>query len=487
MARKSKSVRDSSKQSKTEAQTSKIRNKQPADIQNRSKQNQQTDKLKTSSDLFVNGTTNRMASALPIWEASSILAQKKDLPWSIDPNGKLCYAKDVENGKGAVLFWLTEDLEQEHPATLAGAAAIAVIDAFDIRAACMHLIYAAHATQLEKPWEQEFVIDARQIEEYLGLKKRSDLNRQQKLALIQEIAQQPCKITTYISWPAQGKVKGFTIEKGRLWHLLGVRHHYQQDLFGHKDLEGITFVVRPGLWARYFLSEEDSADFSAYCQTGTLSKALLEDVMRVWQQREGAARLMIWLLFKTKVDMKHLLSVQALMEIAYGPQKIEAAKLDNRLRNKLANTWDEDLLVMHERGWQLHFHSQTYPPEIQPLAFGRRDRSRPRSFFAQLLSAHMWISPPEGFSQNSISTEEEGSKPQVQQAVLPAKAQHTLSGTQVRALRIKKGWTQRELASLTGLSQSLIQLIEKNQRNITRETQRILERTLTENLGDLDI
>ncbi len=73
------------------------------------------------------------------------------MPWGNDPNGKLCYARDVENGKGAVYFWLTKDLEQESPTTLAGAAALAVIDAFDIRAACMHLIYAAHATQLDRP------------------------------------------------------------------------------------------------------------------------------------------------------------------------------------------------------------------------------------------------------------------------------------------------------------------------------------------------
>jgi len=58
-------------------------------------------------------------------------------------------------GKGAVYFWVTEDLKQESPATLAGAAALAVISAFDIRAACMHLIYAAHAMQqLERPWNK---------------------------------------------------------------------------------------------------------------------------------------------------------------------------------------------------------------------------------------------------------------------------------------------------------------------------------------------
>lgn len=167
----------------------------------------------TSPDIFANGLTTRMASAMPIWEASSILTQQKDLSWRRDEDGRLCYAKDLGNGEGAVHFWVTQDLDNEYPAALAGAAALAVVDAFDIRAACMHLIYAAHAAQLDNPWEQDVVIDDRQLEEYLGLKKRSDKNRQQKLALIEELVKQPCKISTFISCPAQGKVKGFTLEE----------------------------------------------------------------------------------------------------------------------------------------------------------------------------------------------------------------------------------------------------------------------------------
>ncbi|MBW4638571.1 MAG: helix-turn-helix domain-containing protein [Gloeocapsa sp. UFS-A4-WI-NPMV-4B04] len=474
MARKLKPGRTTRKQPAINAQTHTVTEIQLSRLQNTNKQDQQTDRLQTSPDLFVDGkTTTRMASALPIWEASSILTQRKDLPWSNDSNGKLCYTRDAENCKGAVYFWVTEDLERESPATLAGAAALAVIDAFDIRAACMHLIYAAHATQLDRPWEQEFVIDDRQIEEYLGLKKRTDKNRQQKLALIEEIAQQACKITTFVSWPTQSKVKGFTLEEGRLWHLLGTRYHYQQDIFGNKELVGITFIVRSGLWARYFLNEEGHKNKSAYCQHGTLSKALLEDVMSVWQHHEGAARLMVWLLFKTKVDRQHPLVVQGLMEIAYGYQRVQVAKQDSQLRKKLANIWDEDLLSLHERGWYIHFDLDTYPQEIQPPGFGRGDQNRPRGFFERLLSACIWISPPENLTKGSII--KAGSHVEAQQAVLQAEVQYTFSGAEIKTLRIAKGWSQRQLSALTGLSQGLISLIENNERSLTAENQEILE------------
>jgi DNA-binding XRE family transcriptional regulator len=442
---------------------------------------QVADKLQPSSDLFANTTTISMASALPIWGASNILTQKKDLPWSADSNGKLCYSKEVDNGKGAVLFWVTEDLEREAPTTLAGAAALAVIDAFDIRAACMHLIYAAHAAQLEQPWEQEFVIDDRQIEDYLGLKKRTDKNKQQKLALIKEIAQQPCHITTFISWPAQGRVKGFTVSETRLWNMLEIQHHYESNLFGTQDLIGLTFRVKAGYWAKYFLNEQGREDLSSYCQIGSLSKTLVEDVMGVWQKREGATRLMIWLLFKTKVDIKHPLLVKTLMEIAYGSQKVEAARANNRLRNKLANTWDEDLLILHEKGWQLQFHAETYYSEIQPPAFGRSDRPRPHSFFEQLLSAQIWISTPESFNQTMLTSKKDSNSTNIQSILNKGKTYYITNGLDVRALRTKNRWTQRQLASLTGISQSLIHLIEKDQRSITPENQEILERVLFQN------
>lgn len=431
------------------------------------------DRLKTNPDLFADGETSPMASALPIWEASNILTQRGHLPWSDDTDGKLCYAKDIGNGQGAVHFWVTENLEDEYPAALAGAAALAVIDTFDIRAACMHLIYAAHATQLERPWEQELVIDDRQLEAYLGLKKRTDKNKQQKLALIEELAKQPCKITTFISWPTQGKIKGVTLEEGRLWHLLGTRYHYQQDLLGNKELVGISFIIRAGLWAKYFLNEEGRKKKTAHYQAGSLPKTLLENVMSVWQHREGAARLMVWLLFKTQFNHSHPLNVQLLMEVAYGEDKIEQAQQEPELRKKLVSNWDEDLLTLHDRGWKIEFDPETYPPEIWPAGFGRKSGRRPRGFFEQLLSARLWITPKAELINEAAAVESfepEAIAPPAVEAEPPM----VVSGAQVRAMRTARGWSQRKLSALTGLSQGLISLIENDERSLSPESEVLL-------------
>lgn len=430
-----------------------------------------SERPKTSPNLFTENQTTRMASALPIWEASNILTQRKHLPWGNDSNGKLYYARDIGDGQGAIHFWVTENLEDERPVTLAGAAALAVIDTFDIRAACMHLIYAAHAAQMERPWEQELVIDDRQIEAYLGLKKRTDKNRQEKLALIEELAKQPCKITTFISWATQGRVKGFTVEEGRLWHLLGTRYHYQEDIFGNKELTSITFIFKAGLWAKYFLNEEGRRDRSAYCLQGNLPQAVLEHVMSLWQHREGAARLMVWLLFKTQFNRHEPLSVQTLMEVAYGTEKIEQARKNSEYRKKLASTWDEDLLALHDRGWAVQFDSKTYPIEIQPPGFGRDGAQRPRGFFEKLLSAFVWITPSEDWINSATETPQPAA---LLQSTSAAEPDCGLTGDQVKALRQARKWSQRKLAQLSGLSQGLISMIENGERSISPENEQLL-------------
>lgn len=431
---------------------------------------------RTNPTLFIEGDTTPLTSSLPLWEASNILTQRKHLPWVMDPDGKLCYTRDVDDGQGAIYFWVAENTEEEHPATLAGAAALAVIDNFDIRAACMHLIYAAHATQVEKPWEEEIVIDDRQIEAYLGLQKRTDKSRKEKLALIEEIAKQPCKITTYISWPQRGRRKGFTVEEGRLWHILGTRYHYQQDLFGNKEIAGISFIVKAGLWAKYFLNEETEQERNAVTQQSTLSKSLLESIMSIWQHREGAARLMVWLLFKSQTHKRQALSVQTLMEVAYGPQKVEEAKSNLQLRKKLANTWDEDIFTLHDRGWRIRFDPDTYPVEIQPIGMGREDTRRPRGFFEELLAAYIWISPPDDWvTQPLPSAENPSTQPDAIQTTTVSQPPE-LTGDEVKSLRTERGWSQRKLATLTGMSQGLISMIENGARTITPDNEIILRR-----------
>ncbi len=339
-------------------------------------------KTVASPKLFTDGKSHPFASAIVIWELCNVLAQQQSLPWEIDEAGELYYQRQINGGKGAIAFRVTETFDSTPPVALKDTKAVSAItppvalkdtkavsaiETFDIRSACMHLIYAAHATNLDRPWEEEFIINDQQIEEYLGLDKRKDLSKSTKLALIKELAQQPCKLITSINLPAQGKIQGICLEKSRLWHLLEIQHHFQEDEIGCKHLVGLTFKIKVGEWAQYFLNRQACKERTAFYQYSTLAKTLLSAVMRIWQQHEGAARMMLWLLFKAKIGREQRITIPTLMRVAYGEVKLSQVSLQPENRQRLLRIFESDLEVLNHYGLKPIFDPVTYPLEIQPL------------------------------------------------------------------------------------------------------------------------
>ena len=446
----------------------------------------------TSPELFAGGFTNPFATCKLLWESVNILTQKKDLLWQPDDDGKLAYTSPLNfrDGRGKLIFWVTDDPEEQYPEALAGEAALTVIETFDIRAACMHLIYAAHVTTLNRPWEEEFVVDDTQIASYLGLDKRKDLTKEQKLKIIERISEQPAQILTFLHWPQQGSIESFYVEKSRLWEV-AIGYHGQRDLFGDIKCTGLTIRCRAGMWAKYFLNKRGSEEGKAFYQYGVLSKTLLQTITKVWQHSEGAARMLAWLSFRARVSSNQVLYTSTLMEVAYGAEKVAAAQRDRELRSSLANTWDNDLLVLCEAGWVVEFDPITYLPEIQPSwkEGGRGDNKRPRGFWEKLRNSRVQIHPPkeilEGIAKiqrkrKAISAVDKTVNVESKSVSRKSnRAKSPLSGEQIKAGREQKGWSQQELGEKLGKTKMWVSLIERDKRSIklkdAKQLQAILE------------
>ena len=455
-------------------------------------------------DLFPNGRTDRMASNRLIWEGSNILTQGRNLTWANSGKGSLCYESPVEKGKGYVTFWLTNDLHAPNPAVLEGEAALALIEQFDIRAACLHLIYAAHAIQLERPWEQSFVLSDTQLERYLGLDKNHKLNKQQKLELMLELAKQPCHLLVYISWPEKGAVGSFSVSRTWLWEIAEPILHFQNCLhdqqglpIGEEKLVGFTLRIRCGYWAQYFLNEERCRHKSGYYEYGILSQALLHDLISLWHHHEGAARLMTWLLFKIKVNRNSPLTVEMLMKVAFGTSLVEEAKAASIERKKLVRRWETALRILLKKGWGLKPDPETYAPQYWPslddsvplaqipddpeeaASFWAKDAvegegtrllditKRTRGSFERLLSGRLWVQPPADIAEKLEKIDNYRKPPRKKTSksprTKPTQPENALNlnGEKVRELRKAKGWSTRKLATEAGISQSMIVLIEK--------------------------
>ncbi|AUT03453.1 transcriptional regulator [Nostoc sp. CENA543] len=449
----------------------------------------------TSSDLFSNGKNNPFASAIAIWEACNLLAQRTSLNWEIDDAGYLCYRRQVNQGRGAIAFHIQDPFQVSECAKN-----ISAIETLDIRATCLHLIFAAHATVLDQPWEQEFAIDERQLEKYLGLEKRKDLSKTAKLSLMKNLVQQACSLMISLDWPQQGRVPGFTVQNSRLWHLVNIQHHFQEDDLGCKYLIGLTFKIRAGLWSQYFLNKQGCKERSAFYQYGSLPKTVLTTVMSIWQQHEGAVRLMLWLLFKTKMGKEQRITVPTLLRIAYGEEKVTQASRHREERKRLLRTFENDLEVLNNLGIKPIFDPITYPLEIQPLwaklvdipedpdealefwindAGGetRLTDTGPRGKWNLLMNARIlaFELPPEWERQISESEKKQRRTARVRRKISSA---GDLVGEQILQARKNLNLTQRELAKLTGKSQSWIRDVENGRLKAKLEDQAILRKVL---------
>lgn len=454
----------------------------------------------TSSDLFPDGKHSPFASSIVIWEACNILTQRQSLPWQLNAEGKLIYQRSIKQGLGSISFGIT-DLE-DISKTTGDVKQVTDIQAMDIRAACMHLIYAAHATVVDKPWEQEFVISDRQIETYLGLEKRKDLSKATKLSLIKNLAQQPCKITTTIDWPQQGKINAFSLPESQLWHMVEIQHHFSEDSTGAKHLVGLTFKVRAGIWAKYFLNKEACKQRTAFYQYGILPQSILSAVMSIWQQHEGAARMLLWLLFKTKMGREQRLTVPTLMRVAYGEEKVMQASSCRDDRKRLLRTFESDLEVLSHYGLKPEFDPITYPQEIQPmwakladlpddgdeaLDFWINDGSNshrltdhgPRGKWNMLMNARiLWFKLPHEWDQHLADFEKQKLRYSNKRKRTKKLSATSIGGEQVMTARKSQQLSQRQLATMLGKSQSWIRDIESGRFQLKGEDQMLLQNVL---------
>jgi DNA-binding transcriptional regulator YiaG len=471
----------------------------PTPIQAKKGRYKTVEREEISLDLFTHSSLTYFASSMVIWETCKILTNAPVLNWKTNPDQSLYYERQVKLDRGKITFRLKDGFQvnSNQPEYFSDPNQLNNID---IRAACLHLLYAAYATTLEKPWEQTFVINDQQIEQYLGLDKRKDLSKAAKLTLIKILVQQPCQIVAKIDWPQQGKIKEFSVEESPIWHLIDTKHHFQADNDGCKHLTGLTFKIQPGLWSKYFLNKQGYQKRIAFYQYGTLPKFVLNTVMSVWQQHEGMARILLWLLFKVKLGIKQGIKVSTLMNIAYGRDKVNQANLDRDQRKRLINKFESDLEALNYHQIKPIFDPETYPKEVLPLwvkladipddadeaiEFWINDASQdnrltdssPRGKWNILMQARiLQFEFPSEWSEKLTKFEQKKQR-KIQKRQQSNKSLG-LSGKEILDARKKQGISQRELAQLIGKSQSWIRDLENGRFAAKPEDQNQLKKIL---------
>jgi DNA-binding transcriptional regulator YiaG/Pyruvate/2-oxoacid:ferredoxin oxidoreductase delta subunit len=440
-------------------------------------------------DIFLNGKTTPFASSMVVWEACNILAQRQTLPWQVDEDNRLFYHRPVHRGRGGMQFRLAANPEAQVIDPMAEAEGKYALSNFDPRAACIHLIFAAYATTLDCPWEKPFVLNDQHIEQYLGLDKRKDLTKLEKLTLIKDLVHQSCQLMVELDWPRQGKVQGFSLAEHSVWQLLDTQYYFEKEASGARHLIGLSFTVQAGAWAKKFLNQQDYRRYTAFYQYGTLPQSLLAEVMSNWQQHEGAVRLLLWLLFKLRLGGDQRMTVRTLLRIAYGEQRVFEATTVRGAHKRLLKTFESDLETIYYYGLKPQFDQETYPLEIQPLwarvadipddadaalEFWADDANQalsltdtaPRDKWQRLLNARLTgFDVSEEWQQSSKRT----STRQRRRRSTPSKvipSPERISGQDIRDARKQQKLSQRSLAERLGKSQSWIRDVESGRFNV---------------------
>ncbi len=452
-------------------------------------------------NIFLNGKTNPFASSMVVWEACNVLAQRQTLPWQTDVDGKLVYHRPVHRGQGGMQFRLAVNPESRPLIPMDEQEGQFAMANFDLRAACLHLIFAAYATTVDCPWEESFCLNDQHIERYLGLDKRKDLTKLEKLTLIKDLVHQSCQLLVSLDWPRQGRVHGFSLEEHPVWHLLGTKYYFEEDAEGCRHLIGLDFQVRAGTWSRQFLNQRDYRRFTAFYQYGSLPQSLLAEVMSHWQQHEGGVRLLLWLLFKLRLGGEQRMTVRTLLRIAYGEQRVHEATTVRGAHKRLLKTFESDLETIYYYGLKPQFDPETYPPEIQPLwarvadipddaddalEFWADDANQalsltdtaPRDKWQRLLNARiLGFDLSDEWQQTARRTTHKQRRRRKAPADTSPKSRH-ISGEDIRKARKQQKLSQRTLAQRIGKSQSWIRDVEKGRFNANADDLNTLRQTL---------
>ena len=434
----------------------------------------ETDLPITEGPLFQNSEITTIGTSAAIWSAVQSYI-REDL-WENGEDNRPTFRKQFSRGRCVEHYILDADPSSQYPERLAQKAAWKIIRQFGLAAAYIHLILAAYAMEQQRPWLEVIRLKGSDLINTLGMDRRTDLSKSQKLKEIAEQAQLVGSLGVWVVW-SQGPLD-LNVRTCRMWDV-AIDLHGQIGLSGRVlEPDEITITVRPGLWTEKFLNREGQKEGTALMQFGYLAKQTL----KINPYRKPlAAKLAVWLTIMSRI--RETFKVETLLRELEPKESLNKAHKDRNARYDLKRRWDAALLELHNLRWKIDFDPKTYPTEIQP-DWALEDNKRkdkhhrlPRGYWQKLLSAKISIAQPEPIPQLiAAGIERPREKPRVQTA--------RLTGDQVKESRRAKGWSQRDLAATIGKSAMWVSLIERERLKLQPKDQKLLCEVLQLNLNN---
>jgi DNA-binding transcriptional regulator YiaG len=424
-------------------------------------------------------TESRLTSAIlpfPTFAGigSAALAQiRKDL-WQKDSNGFAYFKHQAKgNQKNYIEHYISTPGDIE---LLPLEQAEQIIDKFGFNTVKLHLIFAAHTMNQDRPWDSKFSLKASDVIKYLGWDKRTDIPVYQKLNEIAKAAfVLDCLLVKSVWIEGRNKKGGIdaSTPTGRMWNVV-INPRGEQNSEGKiEQPKEVYITVQPGLIFYSFLNKAGSRLKEALYQFGYLA----QDILRINPYHdELALRLAIHLAMDSRIHVSGKYRVETLLKHLLPHTVIDQARQDRQKGYELKQRWDNALKLLKKLNWQIQF-DESYPEWLQPGSKGKKPESaRKMKIIEWLLQAKITIKPPEPIPE--LLANKVKPKPKTKNQKQISATATRLTSDQIRKGRNAKGWSQRKLAGWLGITQTLVGYWEKGKRTPSEEMEQKLRQLL---------
>ncbi|BAZ18511.1 hypothetical protein NIES4071_103960 (plasmid) [Calothrix sp. NIES-4071] len=439
---------------------------------------------KTQTNKYKPLTEDKLDDVSPIPTAAtinaSIEANYRIDKWEQTPNNYGAYKYICKsNPLNCIEVMIAGNKDSE---LLALEAASQVIDKAGLDAAKMQLIFASNLlikTNKTNSIDSKFTLDGKKIIEQIGWKNRKSVTVSQKLAEIASIAYILGRMMIRCTW-IEGKPKGNKVDANvsisPLW-VVDVDVKGQMDVSTGKveNPDELYITVNAGPWAEKWLNKVGSKAGDALYQFGWLATEILkinsnhdELALKLAIHLTMMSRIKLW----DKNQYKHI--VGSLLQAVELEARINSARQNRHCAYELKKRWDKALTLLMDMCWQVNFDNNTYPEWLRPNSKVQKpsDDRRKEKIIDQLLKAKLIIKPPEPIPSFLES------KKQPRQLKPTTKGLTKLTPELVRTARENKGWSQRKLAGMLDISQSMLAYIESGKRPINPKTEALIRNSL---------
>ncbi|MGI0482679.1 hypothetical protein ACN4EE_18080 [Geminocystis sp. CENA526] len=390
---------------------------------------------------------NRMAN-LPV--ITSGVKALRDRQWGKDDLGNACYThRKADNSDSYITHYIRDFNDSEEIASLPHSEAIQILEKFGVYPALLHLILAVHFYKQPDPTTAILMLRGTDLIKDLGLDKRRDLTKEEKLKRVYEtitaVRSLLIKAQWYVTLKGRKKPVNVYFDPYVMWDILPIKIT-DTDLFGNESLIEIEIKVRAGLWLDEFLSKVGKGSNKVFYSYATLSSKILD--LDPYHE-ELALRIA---LLQSTMDYRLYYTVeQWLIENLLGAKtKISEAKSDKYTRRNLTNLWDNTLKALERIGFKIHFDNKTYPEEFRPDFEGKK----PRGYFDRLLEAKIKLTPESLGKPESDQDVREAEK-------IPITPEKVYRGEDLKKARLKANISPKQIAKYLECTQGKIYNAEK--------------------------